>query len=94
MAEDSLSERGHSFNQLSLSSRAAFQFSERIANLEEAVSLLAKAKALTAVAIPHAFDKCSHAERYYYLAVLNELLEAAAEQIDEALDGLRSETVK
>ena len=44
MAEDSLTERTPAFNQSSLSSDAAFQLSEGIANLDLAASLLAKPK--------------------------------------------------
>jgi len=88
MAEDSLTERTPAFNQSSLSSRIAFQLSERIANLELASSLLAKSRALISVALPSAMAECSQAERQYYLAVITELLEGASEQVDDVLEAL------
>lgn len=89
MACASLTEGSSAFNQSSLSSRAAFQLSERIANLELSALLLEKAKALMAVALENALSKCTQSQRYHYLAALEELIVAVAEQIEEVLVGLR-----
>ena len=90
MAKSTLAERGDTFNQLSFSSarrsRAASQSSERLAKLEFAAALLAKADALSTVALRDAFSESSPSERHHYLAALNELIVAAREQLDDALN--------
>lgn len=93
MAEDTLAERGDTFNQSSLSSsqsHATFISSERIAKLECAVSLLVKAEALSAVTLTGALDNLLPFQRHHYHAALDELIVAAREQLDDVLSTMRS----
>jgi hypothetical protein len=87
MGKDTLAERGDAFNQLSSSSpsREAFQSSEKVAKLEFVALLLARADALSAVALRDAFGESCQAERHHYMAALNELIVASREQLDDVL---------
>lgn len=87
MADDTLAECSTAFNQLSSHSRsrATFQSSERVAKLELAVSLLAKAEALSAVTLTHALEDFSPYQRHQFHAALDELIVAAREQLDDLL---------
>lgn len=92
MAKDRITERGDVFNQLSSSSTShkAFQAADRSAKLEFTAMLLAKADALSAVALRDAFIDSDPAEQHHYLAALNELIVASREQLDDVLTGSHS----
>lgn len=94
MADDTLAERNPTFNQLSSHSRsrASFQSSEQVAKVEFAVSLLAKAEALSAITLTNALDEFTLFQRHHYYAILDELITAAHEQLDDFLTSTRIQT--
>jgi hypothetical protein len=91
MAEDSLQKRSNAFNQSSSSSRSdtEFQSSEQVAKLEFTAMLLAKAEALSSVAMRDAFIKSSPWERHHYIATVKELIVSSREQLDDVLSASR-----
>ena len=96
MANDTLSERDTTFNPLSSHSRsrASFQSSEQVAKIELAVSLLAKAEALSAVTLTDALEDFSALQRHQYHAALDELIVAAHELLDDFLTSARINPTK
>ena len=88
MAFHSLIERGNTFNQSSLSSREAFQLSDRIDQLKLSAMLLEKVDALLAIAIESTSKAITERQKKYYLLSVRELAEAAANQLSDVLDAL------
>jgi hypothetical protein len=87
MGDSTLTERGSTFNQSSSSSRsrAEFQSSEKVAKLQFMATLLAKADALSSVAMRDAFIKSPPWERHHFMAAVNELIVSSREQLDDVL---------
>lgn len=92
MARNSLAERRSTFNQLSNSSRSktAFQLEELRDKLEFVASLLARAEALSHVALTSdSLHECTTLQRHHYLTAIDELVIAANEQLDDVIVRLR-----
>lgn len=89
MAKKTLTEHNDAFNQVDspVSPRdLAFQSAENIEKLEFMALLLAKADALSTVALRDTLSESSNSERHHYLAALNELVVASREQLEDLLE--------
>jgi hypothetical protein len=66
-------------------SHAEFQSSEKVAKLQFMAALLAKAEALSSVAMRDAFIESPPWERHHYMAAVNELIVSSREQLGDVL---------
>lgn len=95
MAAPSLTECDIVFNQLSSSSARSCAVSCRSSlylaklKIEQVTGFLVQAKTVSDRTLNEMLQKDSPPEHHYYLAVLNELIEAATTQLDEVMPLIR-----
>ncbi len=89
MSHCSVNPRCPACNQSPLTSSAIFEFFDRIDQLDRASDLLSQAGAMTNIACCNALDNCTDYQRHCYLVVVDDLIESALGQLEDAMVALR-----